>query len=153
MALFITISPIPSRPSRLTYYLNGHCAHFYWEWNSLSNPLFVEWKNILINQITYKFGRSTLVGKRHMKSPLSVFLSVCPPVRPSLLPSVTKFSQDWIISFSWYCTQQLTMTRIGGLNLGPIGLNQAQNEVFRNFLEFGSLVFHKIAYNVDCINV
>ena len=40
------------------------------------------------------------------------------------------------------------MIKIGGPNLGPIGLNQAQNEVFHNFLEFGSLVFHKIAYNV-----
>ena len=32
-------------------------------------------------------------------------------------------------------------------NLGPTGLNQAQNEVLRNFLEFGSLVFFEIAYN------
>ena len=32
-------------------------------------------------------------------------------------------------------------------NLGPTGLNQAQNEVLHNFLEFGSLVFLEIAYN------
>ena len=32
-------------------------------------------------------------------------------------------------------------------NLGPTGLNQAQNEVLGNFLEFGSLVFFEIAYN------
>ena len=31
--------------------------------------------------------------------------------------------------------------------LGPTGLNQAQNEVFRHFFEFGILVFLEIAYN------
>ena len=32
-----------------------------------------------------------------------------PPARPSVRPSVTKFFQDWIISFFWYCTWWLTM--------------------------------------------
>ena len=32
-----------------------------------------------------------------------VTLAVCPSVRPSFRPSVSKFSQDWIISFIWYC--------------------------------------------------
>ena len=40
-------------------------------------------------------GRSALVGQRPTKS----LWSVCPSARPS----VTKFSQDWIISFFWYC--------------------------------------------------
>ena len=40
--------------------------------------------------------RSTLVEQCPMKSLLSVPLSIC--------PSVAKFSQDWIISFCWYCT-------------------------------------------------
>ena len=34
-----------------------------------------------------------------------------------------------------------------GLNLGPAGLNQAQNEVFCYFLEFGSQVFLEIEYD------
>ena len=29
--------------------------------------------------------------------------------RPPVRPSVTKFFQDWIISFFWYCTWWLTM--------------------------------------------
>ena len=33
-----------------------------------------------------------------------VHLSVCSPVRLSVHPSVTKFFQDLIISFFWYCT-------------------------------------------------
>ena len=41
-------------------------------------------------------GRSTLIGQRPMKSLSSVYPSVC--------PSVTNFSQNWIISFFWYCT-------------------------------------------------
>ena len=35
--------------------------------------------------------------------------------------------------------------KIGGANLGPMGLNQAQNEIFCYFLESGSLVFLEIA--------
>ena len=34
-----------------------------------------------------------------------------------------------------------------GLNLGPMGLNQAQDKVFCHFLDFGSLVFLEIAYS------
>ena len=39
----------------------------------------------------------TLVG-------LSVCLSIGSFVRRSVHSSVTKFSQDWIVSFLWYCT-------------------------------------------------
>ena len=35
----------------------------------------------------------------------------------------------------------------GGPNSSAMGLNQAQNKVFRHFLEFGSYVFLEIAYN------
>ena len=35
----------------------------------------------------------------------------------------------------------------GGSNLGPMGLNHAQNEVFCHFLEFESYVFLEIAYD------
>ena len=37
--------------------------------------------------------------------------------------------------------------KIGGPNLGPAGLNQAQNEVFHHFLELKTLVFLEIACN------
>ena len=37
--------------------------------------------------------------------------------------------------------------KIGSLNLDPIGLNQAQNEVFHHFIEFGSYDFLEIAYH------
>ena len=37
--------------------------------------------------------------------------------------------------------------KIGGPNLGSMGLNQAQNEVFHHLLKFGSYVLLKIAYN------
>ena len=37
--------------------------------------------------------------------------------------------------------------RIGSQNLGPTGLNQAQNEVFRHYSEFKSYIFLEIAYN------
>ena len=50
--------------------------------------------NIFLNKML--FGRSTLVGQRPMKSFSSVRLSI----RLSVCPFVTKFSQDWIISFS-----------------------------------------------------
>ena len=39
------------------------------------------------------------------------------------------------------------LKKFHGPNLAATGLNQAQNEVFRHFLEFGSLVFLEIAYN------
>ena len=44
-------------------------------------------------------------------------------------------------------TDEARFLGIVGLNLGPTGLNQDQNEVFRQFLEFGSLVFLEIACN------
>ena len=37
--------------------------------------------------------------------------------------------------------------KIGGPNLGSMGLNQAQNEVFHHLLKFGLYVLLKIAYN------
>ena len=37
--------------------------------------------------------------------------------------------------------------KIGGPNLGSMGLNQAQNEAFHHLLKFGSYVLLKIAYN------
>ena len=37
--------------------------------------------------------------------------------------------------------------KFGSLNLGPMDLNQAQNEVFRHFLEFGSYLFLEVAFN------
>ena len=37
--------------------------------------------------------------------------------------------------------------KIGGQNSRPTRLNYAQNEVIHHFLEFGSLVFLKNAYN------
>ena len=49
--------------------------------------------------------------------------SVCPSVRPSL----TNISQDWIISFRDFF---FFFFKISGPTLGPTALNQAQNEVF-----------------------
>ena len=37
--------------------------------------------------------------------------------------------------------------KFGDPNLGPSGLNYAQSEVFRHFIEFGSFVFLEIAYS------
>ena len=37
--------------------------------------------------------------------------------------------------------------KIGGPNLGSVGLNQTQNEVFRHLFESGSYVFLEVAYN------
>ena len=48
--------------------------------------------NLFFFRFMWTIGRSTLVKQRPIKS----LLSIC--------PSVTKFSQDWIISFLWYCT-------------------------------------------------
>ena len=54
---------------------------------------FQKWKFSSWFEISFRLaiGRSTLVGQCPMKS----LLSICPSFRPS----VTKFSQDWIISF------------------------------------------------------
>ena len=81
--------------------------------------------------------------------------------RPSVRPSVTKFSRHWIISFFWYFAYwQLTMIssdwrrqifgkKIRWLKFGSNGSKkkQTQNEVFCHFIEFGSYVFPKITYN------
>ena len=81
-----------------------------------------------------------------MKSFSSVCLLVCPPV--------TTFSQDRIISFFWYCTWYswpsylvTVKARVLKKTLGATGRNQAQNEVFCHFIEFGSNVFLEIAFN------
>ena len=63
------------------------------------------------NKLTNYFGGSTLVGQCPMKSLSSVRLSVCLSVRPS----VTKVSQDWIISFFWYCTLYLVTDKARSL--------------------------------------
>ena len=42
---------------------------------------------------------------------------------------------------------QIFEKKIGGLNLGATGLNQAQNEVFPHCLEFGSYIFLEIEYD------
>ena len=41
----------------------------------------------------------------------------------------------------------LLKKKIRGRNFGPTDLYQTQNEVFRHFLKFGSLVFLEIKYN------
>ena len=50
-----------------------------------------------------------------------------------------------MISTNWQ--SQIFKKKIVGPNLGPMGLNQAQNEVFCLFLEFGSEVFPEIEYD------
>ena len=99
------------------------------------------------------FERSTLVGQRN--STLVLWNHSRPSVCLSVCPSVIKFSQDWIISFFWYCTWWYLVTekarfliekKIYGPNLGLTGLNQAHNEFFLPFLKFG-LVFLEIACN------
>ena len=54
-------------------------------------PLF----KYFLNNLFLIVGRSTLVREHPMKS----LPSSCPSIRPS----VTKFSKDWVISFFWYC--------------------------------------------------
>ena len=83
---------------------------------------------------------------------------VCLSIFPTICPSFTKFSQVWIIGFfpdivhddswPWYLvTGKVRFKKKGSLNFGPTGLNQAQNEVFCHFTEFGSYVFLEIVYN------
>ena len=43
--------------------------------------------------------------------------------------------------------------KIGDPNLGSMGPNQAQNEVIRHLLKFGSYVLLKIAYNDNLSNI
>ena len=42
---------------------------------------------------------------------------------------------------------RLLKKKFGSQKFGPMGLNQAQNKVFRHFVEFGLYVFPKIAHN------
>ena len=69
--------------------------------------------------------------------------------RLSACPSVTKFSQDWIISFFWYFTlryQGIIIKWFGGPNLGPTGIHRFQNEVFAIFLSLDYNFFLEIPY-------
>ena len=56
-----------------------------------------------------------------------------------------------MISCDW--RTQIFEKKIGGPNLGPVGLNLAQNEVFRYFLEFGSYVFVEMHKMIACDNI
>ena len=73
----------------------------------------------------------------------------------SVRPSVTKVSQDWIISFFWYCTLYLVTDKArslkkkcGGPSFRPTGLNQVQNEIFRLFFQICIVSFLDISQ--DC---
>ena len=49
---------------------------------------------------------------------------------------------------AWNNAYQLVLRKkFGDPNLGPTGQNQAQNEVFHHFLEFGLQDFLEIAYD------
>ena len=52
---------------------------------------------------------------------------------------MTMVSSDW--------QSQIFLKKIGGPNLGPTGLNQTHNEVFHQFIKFGSYDFPEIAYS------
>ena len=54
-----------------------------------------------------------------------------------------------MISSDWR-SQIFIKKKNGGPNLGPTGLNQAQNEIFRHFVEFGSYVFLETGHG-DCL--
>ena len=89
--------------------------------------------------------------------------SVLSSVSLSVSPVFTKFSHNRFISFlfdivhdhswPWYLVtdearflkKKKTTKKNSGPNLGPAGLNQAQNEVFYHFLGFGLYVFLEIA--------
>ena len=96
----------------------------------------------------FLFGGLMSVGQRSMK------------LLSSLRPSLTKFSQDWILRFFWYCTwwqvtvisndwrsQIVEKKKAAQIWAQWAWIRPAQNEVFCHFLGFGSLVFLKIAYN------
>ena len=99
-------------------------------------------------------GRSMLVGQRPMKSLLrlsvrsSSFLKI-----GSLVFSDIVHVDGW----PWYLVIDVASflkKYFGGPNLGPMGLNQAQNEVLRHFIEFGSYFFLEIAYSDSlCVSV
>ena len=114
----------------------------------------------MINNLTNKCSCWTLDFGR-TASMKSLLPSVRQSVRLSDRPSVSKFSQDWIISFIWYCAwwyltivlssdwrSQIFEKKKNFFFATQIWA-QAQNEIFRHFLEFGSgsLVFLEIGYN------
>ena len=85
---------------------------------------------------------------------LSGRLSICPSICPSLsfLKIRSVIFNDIVHDDSWPWHLETGEVRflkknIGGSSLGPMGLNQAQIEIFPHLLEFGSLVFLEIVYN------
>ena len=76
-------------------------------------------------------GHSTLVGQRPLKSTGLLKCVICVVV-------LTCYLLMCYVGHS---------TLVGQRPLKSTGLNQTQNEVFRHFLEFGSLIFLEIAYN------
>ena len=98
----------------------------------------------------YDDGPSKSVGQRPIKS----LSSVRPSVRPSLnfLKVGPLVFSDIFHDSSWSSylvadEARFLKKNFSSLNLGPMDLNQAQNEVFRHFLVFGSYVFLEIVYN------
>ena len=90
-------------------------------------------------------GHSTLVGQHPVKSLSSVRRSLRFLNIGSLVFSDIVHDDSWL----WYLVSdeaRFLRNIFGGLNLGPTGVNQTQNEVFCHFLEFGSWVFLEIAY-------
>ena len=79
-----------------------------------------------------------------------VHLSGCLSVRPSLnyLKIGSLGFSDILHNGSWpqylVTNEARFLKKIGGQSSGPISLNQAQNEIFRHFLGFGSYVFLKL---------
>ena len=120
----------------------------------LGKPKAYIYVNLLSASLFSFFGSSTLVGQRPMKSFSSVYPSVCPSVHPSLncLKIGSLVFSDIVQddTWPWYLVTDETrfLNKIfGSPNMGPMGLNQAQNEVFHHFLEFGLYVFLEFAYN------
>ena len=110
------------------------------------------------------FGRLASVGQRPIKSLSCVCFSVCLcpsvylSVHLSIQPSLSFLKTESLVfsgilhdnSWPWYLVSdaaRFLKKNFGGPYLGPMGLNQAQNDVFHSFLEFGSYFFLEIAYN------
>ena len=84
---------------------------------------------------------------------LPVCLSVCLSIHPALsfLKIRSLVFSDVVDdnSWPWYLVSitRLKKKKIDSLNLGPMDLNQDQNEIFSHFIEFGWYVFLEIASN------
>ena len=105
---------------------------------TLFSNFFVWLKKTPSSSFVTSFGRSTLV----IRCPVKSLSSVCMSVHLSVCPSITKFSEDWIIiffadvvhddSWPWYLVTskaRFLKKKIYDPDLVPMGLNQAQNEV------------------------